>query len=154
MRKGVVSALLLILVAGFFFYYGCSSSGSSTDTTTTPTSTTTTTTTTTTSSTTGTVKGRVMNDMNKGPIRWATVYLKTNPDISTMSDEQGYYTLNGVPPGSQRIWAKKGGFDELDRTSPPTSYADVTVTAGQSVTASDIWLIKAYGSITLEAGRS
>ncbi|WP_256762422.1 carboxypeptidase regulatory-like domain-containing protein [Cohnella sp. WQ 127256] len=88
--------------------------------------------------TTGSVTGAVFGPGNS-PISGASVSIDS---ISTVTDGTGQYTLSDVPAGSQTINVSKAGYNN--------GTANVTVTAGQNVNASDIVLaaVQTTGSVT------
>ncbi|MDO1447935.1 carboxypeptidase-like regulatory domain-containing protein [Rhodocytophaga aerolata] len=63
---------------------------------------------------TGSVKGRITQADNGEPIPFANVFLN-NSTVGTTSDEQGYYTLPGVPLGNSELIVSYVGFTPYKR---------------------------------------
>lgn len=62
---------------------------------------------------TGTIKGRIL-DMNKNPLPGAVIKLE-NSVTGTVSDANGYYTLDKVPTGKQKVFFSFLGFQEVGK---------------------------------------
>ena len=82
----------------------------------------------------GTLEGRV-TEWNGTPVRGADVSSGAGPlawgQPRTRTDAQGRFRLEGVPPGSPRIWASRPGYAAADvsvRLEPGGRLADVDLT--------------------------
>jgi TonB-linked SusC/RagA family outer membrane protein len=73
---------------------------------------------------TGTIRGRVTNDVAGQPLTGVTVSIGTH---SVLTRQDGQYVLSGVPAGSGTLRARLIGYAPASRT--------VTVSAGQTLTA-------------------
>ncbi len=57
----------------------------------------------------GVIKGRIFNPVNNNPIGYANV-LVLETELGAISDEQGFYEINNVPPGLYNVRASFIGF--------------------------------------------
>ena len=78
---------------------------------------------------TGSIKGRVYNEINNEPIPFANIVLD-GTGIGTTSDENGNYELNEVPPGTYTLTAsfvgfKNRSFYEIEVSSARNNLIDI-----------------------------
>ncbi|KQB99974.1 TonB-dependent receptor [Pedobacter sp. Hv1] len=89
---------------------------------------------------TQTVRGQVLDDITKSPIRSVSVYLGTNlANIGTTTDSLGYFILRNVPIGRQTIYIRSVGYEEQ-------LLQEVLVTQGKEVVL-NIALVEKVGSL-------
>ena len=74
-----------------------------------------------------TIKGRLTDDASKSPISYATLsVVSTIPQISSQSDDDGYFKLTNIPLGRQTLKVTYIGYE-------PLVIPDIIVTAGKEV---------------------
>jgi hypothetical protein len=73
------------------------------------------------------IEGRLTSALTGEPIKKATVFLHISESgasrttFSTVSDANGRFSMNGIEPGSYRLWAEHSGFLTVEygaRTQP------------------------------------
>jgi TonB-dependent SusC/RagA subfamily outer membrane receptor len=72
------------------------------------------------------VKGRITQADTKEPVPFANVFIN-NTTLGTTSDEQGYYTLPGVPLGNAELIVSYVGFTPYKRTIRTESISTLTL---------------------------
>ena len=72
------------------------------------------------------VTGIVVNNLTGAPLDAARITLE-DTDLRTVTNRSGVFSLEGLPPGSYRIWALCGGFDSSSRTIEIAEGASVRV---------------------------
>jgi hypothetical protein len=73
----------------------------------------------------GSIQGRVFNPVNNEPIPFANVFIQGS-DNGTVTDENGFYILENIPPGLYNVRASFVGFK-------PKTVFEVQVTLARSV---------------------
>jgi len=91
--------------------------------------------------TTGLFSGRILDNDTGNPIANAAITLTENTDISTTTDEQGRFSLDGVEPGAYTLNYQIAGY------SGATQFANVAI--GQVTNVGDIRLQRLPNTATV-----
>ncbi len=86
---------------------------------------------------TGTIKGRVISEINRDPVEFATIQI-TDMDGGTSADEAGRFMIENVPAGEKRLVIRSIGYREETKR--------VTVNAGETT---DLYITLQTSSISL-----
>lgn len=67
------------------------------------------------------LSGTVLNSVTSEPIRHAVVRVFDGAERSALTDENGHFQVDNLPPGQATVTARKPGFlDQVPDESPPT----------------------------------